>query len=205
MTEDFSVMCKWIDARRYHYFAISLIKKVTASIRLGNTRSNSKLLNVFVNFESSFDELYTKLDNQKVSQLKAEHSEYLLIFNRFKRDIQEVITNDNFRIKNIDSLAKPPGNDLSNDDKLESGGKILHLMQRQKDLASQELEDEVTAHNTLTAELSETTQTLKEAILKMSRTVQDQTFQLESIEKHADQNMKSLAHQRKLVSSSISK
>lgn len=84
-------------------------------------------------------------------------------------------------------------------DNVESG-KILGLLQKQKDISSQAIQEEHITQSMLTAELAESTAILKEATMKISQTVTEQNIQLEDTEKYAELNMKSLEEQRKMVS-----
>lgn len=83
------------------------------------------------------------------------------------------------------------------------GSKVLGLLQKQKDMVSQDIQEERISHSLLTAELAETTHILKEATMQIREKVLEQNIQLDSLENYAGSNMASLEEQRKMVSRSF--
>jgi hypothetical protein len=79
------------------------------------------------------------------------------------------------------------------------GSKVLGLLQKQKDMVSQDIQEERISHSLLTSELAETTYILKEATMQIREKVLEQNVQLDSLETYAGSNMASLEEQRKMV------
>jgi len=78
-----------------------------------------------------------------------------------------------------------------------SAARITQLLQQQKDISTQEIEEEKKAQAVLTAELAEMTALLKDATLQIHSSVSSQNVQLDSLQHHAVDNMEELHRQKK--------
>lgn len=78
-----------------------------------------------------------------------------------------------------------------------SAARITQLLQQQKDISTQEIEEERKVQSVLTAELAEMTSVLKEATLQIHSSVASQNIQLDSLQQHTAENMEELNSQKK--------
>mmetsp|Transcript_4670 Transcript_4670/g.4811 ORF Transcript_4670/g.4811 Transcript_4670/m.4811 type:complete len:270 (-) Transcript_4670:46-855(-) len=78
-----------------------------------------------------------------------------------------------------------------------SAERIHTLLQQQKHISTQEVEEETKIQSILTAELADLTGILREATLQMSTSVIEQNIQLDSIAQNASDNFDELSSQKK--------
>lgn len=81
-----------------------------------------------------------------------------------------------------------------------SAERIHSLLQQQKHISTQEIEEENRIQSILTAELADLTGILREATLQMSTSVLEQNIQLDSIAQNASDNFDELSSQKKKMS-----
>lgn len=193
-SDDHIAHIKYINILRFQKFA---------SLLFSLNKQDEILLNNIERFNVTFHSFISTLCDDKSKVLSENQAILMRSFEAYKlRNQKDKMMYNGNQLNSLSKLNASQVLDQENssneNDELNSK-KILNLMQKQKDMASQEIQEEQISHSLLTAELSETTQILKESTMRIRKSVLEQNMKLDNIEKHSTDNMKSLSEQRKMV------
>jgi hypothetical protein len=192
-----------------------LIQMLSTATFIGNSLKNivdsnsSKTTSLISQYKLIQEELVIKVQSSKIISTESLQSNVIVSSFNSKDDNVSLCLplNDSLHVDKDDlplDTKKFPGTTQDQghrrDGDTTSAERIHTLLQQQKHISTQEIEEENKIQSILTAELADLTGILREATLQMSTSVLEQNIQLDSIAQNASDNFDELSSQKKKMS-----
>lgn len=173
---------------------VALFQANIDNVKKNLVMSEHQLCGIYSNQDELLSLARKSKDNSKVSKG---------IFLEYKNSPNNILVDHHGKVPfaahvmNEERFVTPQLNNTLRHNETTSADKIHQLLQKQKDLSSQEIESEKKEQQMLAIELSDLTATLKESSLQINKTVAGQNQNLKMIKSHAISNAAELDSQNK--------